>query len=220
VLTSAGVEIGSGFSLGGGHIVTNHHVIEQAVDTDAVYVINKTLGKPVKAQVLQSNGPLESTGEDFALLGMDNATLPPFTIVHPEKSLKLNNVVAAGFPGDMIEIDAGFAELRSGNVKAMPELTLTDGTINTEQKLGARTSVLMHSAALSTGNSGGPLVDMCGRVVGVNTFVRSGRLQNRNFALSSVDLLRFLDGSGVTPTIDSATCKPVVLRPGAKLEDP
>ncbi|GAG37496.1 unnamed protein product, partial [marine sediment metagenome] len=207
-------------SLGEGHIVTNHHVIGQDVDTKPVYVINKTLGKPVRVQVLQSNGPLESTGEDFALLKMDGATLPPFVIVRPQTSLKLNNVVAAGFPGDMIEIDAGFAEFRSGNVQAMPELTLTDGTINTEQRLGVRTSVLMHSAALSTGNSGGPLVDMCGRVVGVNTFVRSGRLQNRNFALSSLDLLRFLDSSGVTVSTDSATCKPVVLRPGAKAEDP
>jgi len=112
----------------------------------------------------------------------------------------------------MLQTDAAFARLQSGDLSAVPGLTVTDGVVNTEQRMGPETDVLMHSAPLSSGNSGGPLVDMCGRVVGVNTFVRQGRMQNRGFALSTGDLLAFLEGTAARPAVVSAPCAPVVAR--------
>ena len=131
----------------------------------------------------------------------------------PEGSLKLSNVIAAGYLTDVLEIDAGFEAMTSGEPGAMPSLTLTDGIVNTEQKLSPRTNILMHSAPLSSGNSGGPLVDLCGRVVGVNSFVRQGEMQNRGFALESGDLLAFLEGTDARPEVTGAACAPVIGNP-------
>ena len=125
-------------------------------------------------------------------------------------------VAEAGQYGDECPMgEAGFCFGPTGSVA-----TVTDGTVNTEQKLGPETNVLMHSAPLSRGNSGGPLVDMCGRLVGVNSFVRTGRMQNRGFALSSGDLMRFLEGTPAAPTVATDPCAPVVLRPDAPAPDP
>ena len=211
--TGGRVSTGSGFSLGGGLIVTNFHVIE-AAQNGQILVTGKALAKPMPAEVVKTRGPLFDAGGDFALLKIAEVALPAFTVHVPSTSLKLTNVVAAGYPGDVLETDAAFAALKSGDLASVPDLTVTDGIVNTEQQLGPDTHVLMHSAALSSGNSGGPLVDMCGRLVGVNTFVRQGTMQNRGFALTSGDLMAFLDGTAAAPQRDAEPCTPQVVRAG------
>ena len=52
-------------------------------------------------------------------------------------------------------------------------------------------------AAVSPGNSGGPLVNMKGEVVGINSMVRREG-QNLNFAISSSDVKKFADSRGTT----------------------
>ena len=54
---------------------------------------------------------------------------------------------------------------------------------------------------------------MCGRLVGVNAFVRKGAMQNRGFALTTGDLMAFLNGTSAAPQVVSEACTPVVLRP-------
>ncbi|MCF6231883.1 MAG: serine protease [Rhodobacteraceae bacterium] len=206
-----GSATGSGFSVAPGLIVTNFHVVEGA---EQIWVAGAGLARPEAAVMIKSLGPLEQAGGDFALLQISTASLPTYLVHMPAGSLKLTNVIAAGFPGDVLAVDEDFEALTTGNVGAMPDLTVTDGTINTEQNMGPTTRVLMHSAPLSGGNSGGPLVDMCGRLLGVNTFVRQGPMQNRGFALSAADLLAFLAGTeaaGVAQTAEP--CAPVVVRP-------
>lgn len=213
-MTGAGtVTTGSGFSVAPGMIVTNQHVIEPAQSAGGrLLVIGAGLAEPQLAEVLKVQGPLLEAGGDFALLRIEATTIPTFPVHLPGQSLKLTNVVAAGYPGDVLATDVNYRALLSGDLSAVPGLTVTDGIINTEQKMGPETNALMHSAALSGGNSGGPLIDMCGRLVGVNTFVRQGKLQNRGFALTSGDLMAFLNGTGVAPSVDSSVCEPVVLR--------
>lgn len=215
------VTAGSGFIAGPGLVMTNYHVIEDALDgTAQILVAGGALATPQRAVVLKSQGPLFEAGADFALLQIDDTSLPAFTVHLPSESLKLTNVVAAGFPGDVLEVDVGFAALAGGDLSAVPDLTVTDGTVNTEQQLGPETHVLMHSAPLSSGNSGGPLVDMCGRLVGVNTFVRQGKMQNRGFAMTTGDLLAFLNGTAAAPDVVSEPCAPVVVRPQVAVATP
>lgn len=204
---------GSGFVIGPGLIMTNQHVIEHALaEGGQVLVTGGSLDEPQSATVVKSQGPLMQTGGDFALLQIADAGVSGFGVHVPQASLKLSGVVAAGYPGDVLASDVNFAALKAGNLDAVPGLTVTEGIVNTEQQIGPQTHVLMHSAALSSGNSGGPLVDMCGRLVGVNTFVRAGRLQNRGFALTTADMMAFLQGTGAVPEVDSAPCAPVVQR--------
>lgn len=204
---------GSGLVIGPGLVVTSQHVIAGAQDGGQIIVTGGDLSAPQVATVLKARGPLVDTGADFALLRIADSETPAFGVHVPQGSLRLANVVAAGYPGDVMATDAGFAALKAGNLDAVPGLTVTDGIINTEQQIGPETHVLMHSAALASGNSGGPLVDMCGRLIGVNTFVRAGPLQNRGFALTTGDLLAFLQGTEAAPEIDAEPCVPVVLRP-------
>lgn len=210
-----GAGMGSGFFVAPGLIVTNQHVIAGAGEAEGttIVVAGAGLDRPRRAALVKAAGPLEQAGTDFALLAIDDPGIAPFALYQPQGTLRLTNVVAAGYPGDVLASDLDFAALQSGDPDAMPGLTVTDGTVNTEQRIAPETLVLMHSAALSSGNSGGPLVDMCGRVVGVNTFVRQGRLQNRNFALSVGDLLAFLDGTGAAPVVVTDPCTPVVAWP-------
>lgn len=212
VTEAGGVSTGTGFVVGPGLVVTNFHVVEHAAP-DGIFVTNKALGRVVPAQLVKAAGPLEAAGADFALLRVPGVVQPAFDILQTPDSLRLQSVIAAGYPGDVLQTDRQFAALQAGDARAVPELTVTDGSVNTEQQLGANTNALVHSATISTGNSGGPLIDMCGRLVGVNTFVLQGPLRNLNVALSAKDLLTFLSGEGAGSNVVTAPCTPRVQRP-------
>jgi len=214
VASGNSLSTGTGFVVGQGLILTNHHVVETAANGQGqILVINANLHGPQPAQVLKSSGPLEQVGDDFALLQIADQSLPAVTLHLPAATLKLTNVIAAGFPGDVLATDTQFQAIQRGDFSNVPDLTVTDGTITTEQALSPNTNVLVHSAPLSNGNSGGPLIDLCGRVVGVNTFVRRGNLRTLNFALATSDLLEFLADTAATPNVQSDACSPQVMRP-------
>jgi Trypsin-like peptidase domain len=72
--------------------------------------------------------------------------------------------------------------------------------------------VIIHTANISPGNSGGPLIDSCGRVVGVNTFIRvdqesSSRL---NYALQAGALAKFLSEHNIPHRLLEDICQPRV----------
>jgi S1-C subfamily serine protease len=209
VLAQGGQSIstGSGFFVGPGLIVTNQHVIE-GVQAGGLFVTNAALGRAEPAEVLKVLGPLEQTGGDFALLRIAKTDIPAFALAAPTASMKLHHVVTAGFPGDVMETDTAYQALMRGDASAIPDLVVVDGTVNAEQPIMSGTETLIHSAPLAKGNSGGPLVDFCGRVVGVNTFVRAGPLRNLNFALGTVALVRFLEGTPAAVTAERESCQP------------
>ncbi len=215
---SDGVSTGSGFFIGPDFVVTNHHVVRGAAQ-NGVFVTNSGLGRLHQAQVLKVAGPFDVVGADFALLRVPNANNSYYSLLDATETLKLQSVVAAGYPGDVLETDNAFQRLRSGDTGAVPDLTVTDGSINTQQNLGISSNAVVHSAPISQGKSGGPLVDMCGRVVGVNTFVRQGELRNLNFALAIPDLIAFLDGTGAVAMVEQERCAPQLLRPVAPVAE-
>jgi S1-C subfamily serine protease len=211
VATGPASRTGSGFFIAPDLVVTNFHVIETAGPGN-VYVTNRNLGSLRPAEVLTAQGPFHAVGADFALLRVAGAGQPFFEVLATDTTLKLQAVIAAGYPGDILASDAAFAALRGGDASAVPDLTVTDGLVSTEQTVGAGTNLVVHSAPISVGNSGGPLIDYCGRVVGVNTFVRTGPMRNLNFALGSADLLEFLGAAGTQAAVVSQACEPVVRR--------
>lgn len=205
---------GTGFFVGPDLLVTNFHVIENATE-ESIFVTNKSLGELKRVEIIKTLGPMRAVGADFALLRVPGVDQPFFTLRKSEDSMRLQSVIAAGYPGDLLRTDSQFRALREGNVEAVPQLTVTDGTVNTEQSLSATTNAVVHSAPISKGNSGGPLIDMCGRVVGVNTFVVQGPMRNLNFALATVDLLAFLADTPADPVVSAEACVPLVARPSA-----
>jgi S1-C subfamily serine protease len=207
-----GAMSGTGFFVAPDMLVTNHHVVAEAAP-DRVFVTNEALGQVYPAEIIKTLGPMETTGADFALLRVRGISQPAFEIYDGAESLKLRAVIAAGYPGDLLGSDAEFQALVAGDGEAVPELVVTDGIVNAERRIADQTDVVVHSAPISTGNSGGPLVDMCGRIVGVNTFVQQGPLRNLSFALSTADLIAFLRDTGVVAQTVSEPCAPEVRRP-------
>ena len=131
----------------GGYIITNAHVVEDALDIQVLLTDGRELqAKCVGADMLS----------DLAVLRVSATGLVPAEFGDSDRLRVGDEVVAIGDPLGV--------ELRG---------TMTNGIIsgiNRDIKSGNRTLTLMQTtAALNTGNSGGPLVNCYGQVVGINT---------------------------------------------------
>jgi len=151
----------------------------------------------------------EIGGPDIALLRVDGAAgIQP--LAFSTTAAPLDQVIAAGFPGLVMQSDEAFDRLRNGDASAVPEVILTDGRINAIQSAAGGMKIMPHSAAVSGGNSGGPLADACGRVLGINTFITANREQvaHANYAQKSDGVVAFLRQNGVDVADLTAPCTP------------
>jgi putative serine protease PepD len=134
-----------------GHILTNAHVVAGA---DAVTVhVN---GEDRSAEVLGG-----SLADDIAVLQLDDATgVVPATTATGEAAV-----------GDPVVAIGNALALEGGPTVTQGIVSALDRSIDTEQ--GHLDGLLQTDAAISSGNSGGPLANAAGQVVGINTAVAS-----------------------------------------------
>jgi S1-C subfamily serine protease len=119
----------------------------------------------------------------------------------------LGEVVAAGYPAIALAQDRNLRRLAAGDLKAAPEVVLTRGTVSAVQNRERNTPMILHSADISAGNSGGPLIDACGRAVGINTYiVTSQQATKANYALGGSWLGAFLRGANLPFDWRAETC--------------
>ena len=204
---------GTGFFVGPNTIVTNSHVVDAAGPD--IFVTSEALHEVHPARLMGSTGPPEIGRPDFAILQVDDVGSDTASLVLTPTIAKLDNVVASGFPDVILETDVNYQALLSGDGAATPELTAQSGAVTVVQTFPTGAEIIIHSADISPGNSGGPLVDTCGRVVGVNTFVnpdQQGTLRRLNYALHTRELQRFLDGAGITYNLAEDACQPMLAR--------
>ncbi len=204
VLTKQGS--GSGFFITPDTLFTNAHVIEGAQNGE-VLVLGPDIGvrcATILAQVKRAG----LQGRDYALLRLQGATASA-TLPLSTTATELQPVIAAGFPGLLIENDIHFQRLLRGTPTGMPDLILSQGSIMAVQNRNSSLPTIAHGAAISAGNSGGPLVDACGRVIGVNTFIRVAvdQASHAGYAIASDDVVRFIKERGVSPTVRNAPCR-------------
>lgn len=206
---AGGMGGGSGFFVTPDRLVTNRHVIED-LTPDSIRVTSKTLGQALPAKVVsRSSGDLSRRLEvqDLALLAVNQQGKAILKL--GSSPAKGSPVVAAGYPEFLIRDDPAFRRLLRGDLRSAPESTIQHGSIM--QKQDAKSDplkYLTHSANLGRGNSGGPLVDVCGRVIGVNTAVKNeGRFAfTANFAQDVSEIRKFLQANGIAFQADEASC--------------
>jgi S1-C subfamily serine protease len=134
-----------------GEILTNTHVVADATEI-RVRLAGET--EPIEAEVVATD-----VGNDLALLHVDADDLVPAEFA-PDGDVELGDeVVAIGFALDL----DGEPSVTRGIVSAL------DRTLRTSD--GALDRLIQTDAAISSGNSGGPLVDTDGLVIGINTAV-------------------------------------------------
>ena len=159
-----------------GYIVTNAHVVEGARQIQVLFTNQKVLSATVVGHDVIS---------DLAVLYVD-----------------ADNLIPAEF-GDSSGIRVGDLAVAIGDPLGL-ELrgTMTDGiisAINRDITTGGRTMTLLQTnAALNSGNSGGPLLNCFGQVIGINTmkigdYVNSGGVEGLGFAIPSTTVKEIVD---------------------------
>lgn len=211
---SSGIGHGTGFFIAGDTVLTNAHVVEHA-DPQQIFVMSTSIGRAIPAQLVTmtrgtDGGDMQPGMPDFAIVRLSESVPGAQPLALTTTAEKLTDVVAAGYPASVVRLEEGMRELREGKLGTPPELVLTRGNISTIQRLESGLVVMPHSADISPGNSGGPLVDSCGRVVGINTFVsQSSAFADRVKYAEKVDsVLPWLAAHNIAVQANNEPCQP------------
>ena len=175
---STGEATGTGVVLtADGEILTNSHVVADATE---VHVRFAGETEPRLAKVLASD-----PGNDLALLKIDATDLKPATFAQPGTIRIGDGVIAIGYA---LDLDGG-PTVTSGIVSALKRTIITES--------GALNGLIQTDAAISSGNSGGPLVNLRGEVVGINTAVArsdaNSAANNVGFSIAVDELVPVLE---------------------------
>lgn len=168
---------GSGFLVSAdGYIVTNKHVV---ADTEAQYAVFTNDGKKYEAKVIDRD-PVQ----DLAVIKIEGKNFPSLSFADSDQ-VKLGQTVIA--------IGNALAEFRNtvslGIVSGLSRrITASDGRGNSE----LLDQLIQTDAGINSGNSGGPLLNLSGEVIGVNVAVANGA-NSIGFALSSNSVKNIVD---------------------------
>lgn len=144
-----------------GHIVTNYHVIKDAAEISVI----SDLGRSYKAQVVGSD-----SRSDLAVLFVESLDLPPATL------------------GDSDKAQVGDWAIAVGQALQF-EQTVTVGVISAKGRYGLRSDedaledFIQTDAAINHGNSGGPLCNIYGEVIGINAMAMFSRSHGLGFSI-------------------------------------
>jgi S1-C subfamily serine protease len=192
---ATGQGLGTGFLVSeDGYLLTNAHVVtnDQGQDASSVVVVFRT---PSGANPSDARVPATIVGSDLssdiAVLKIDPSAAPALhalPLATGETVQVGEPVVAIGNPlGLSFTLTSGIVSATGRNLRSPNDSVIPDG--------------IQTDAAINSGNSGGPLIDSAGRVIGVNTQIItvSGGSQGLGFAVSidtAVDVMDQLKTSG------------------------
>ena len=180
------------------YIVTNHHVAVMDNPTYITVILNSEA--EINANVVASDESRDLAVMKVAMpLGMEPLKLSK------ESAKKGDGIYVIGFPGD--------ADIFTENLALNHEdTTITDGIVSALRNFritddGDPIDLIQVSAAINHGNSGGPVLDMQGQVVGVSTFTLGETSTDINGAVSVTEVVSFLQENGIPFTLSSGSSK-------------
>lgn len=180
---------GSGFLVSAdGYIVTNRHVV---ADESAEYTVFANDGKKYDAEVIARDPAL-----DLAIIKINGSDFPHLTFADSEKLEVGQTVIAIG---------NALAEFR--NTVSVGVVSGLSRSIVASDSLGrnaeALDQLIQTDAGINHGNSGGPLLNLSGEVIGVNVAIAEGA-ENIGFAIS---------GNSVRSVVESVKTTGKIVRP-------
>ncbi len=194
---------GSGVAVGPNLILTNAHVVQPTQEADAIRIgLVPSEGKTGWFGQVVAVSP----GNDLALVRIgENAVLPAATLFTGAVGDGAD-VFAIGYPGN-VDLAQGYSV---GDLVTPTAPVKTRGNISAG-RASRQFDTLLHTAPIGAGNSGGPLLDACGRVIGVNSFgtVAGDGDSEFYFAVSMREVSRFLLSAGIKPRTSGAPCRSI-----------
>ncbi|MGY5850126.1 trypsin-like peptidase domain-containing protein [Salegentibacter sp. F14] len=170
---------GTGFFVSkDGYLATNYHVIKEASEIEIEFIRN---GQKVRyeAQVVQSDRQ-----NDLAILKIKDGSFTPFNelpyIFGTELSDIGTNVFALGYPMALSVMGT--------------EIKFTDGKISSKTGFQGDIATYQMTTPIQPGNSGGPLFDYDGKLIGINSaIIRPDLADNVSYAIKSSYLKNLID---------------------------
>lgn len=164
---SPGVGTGSGVIIGKeGYIVTNNHLVANAEDIEVTLNDNRTF----KAKLVGTDPTT-----DLAVLLIAASNVTSISFMNSDEVKVGEWVMAVGNPFNLTStITAGIVSAKARNINILRDSFAVESFIQTD-------------AAINPGNSGGALVDLQGRLIGINTAIASptGSYSGYGFAIPS-----------------------------------
>jgi serine protease Do len=146
-----GRSFGSGFVISkDGYLISNHHVVDGAV---RIIVVFKDSDKEYEAEIVGTD-----PNADIALLKIKHGGNYPFVLLGDSETVEVGDIVAA-----------------IGNPFGL-QSTFTTGVISAKGRRGIGNkyeNFLQTDVAINQGNSGGPLINIHGEVIGINSMIYS-----------------------------------------------
>lgn len=172
VTVNAGTASGSGFFItDSGIVVTNRHVVENASN------VTVTNGK---GQFFKSDSIFIHPTKDLALIKISGGPFPFLRLANPQKVNVGADVIAIGSPG------------LPGYQDILPN-TVTKGILSAFRNIESMGLLVQTDVSINHGNSGGPLLNLNGEVIGVNTLgFREGGATGINFSIFCSEILQML----------------------------
>ena len=195
------VSHGSGFAVTSDTIITNAHVVREALldDTLTIAVVPSEGDEAEYAKAISVD-----PRTDLALIRINGPLRLPRLTIAGRTDPDSGEVSSVGYP---MNVDRAQG-LEIGDIfKSQPPVK-SRGFISGARPARQFDSIL-HTAPIARGNSGGPLLDGCGRVIGVNSFGADSEGGDAEFyfAVSTRELLPFLRKNGIEPSVNSLPCR-------------
>jgi S1-C subfamily serine protease len=162
----------------------------------------KIIPQSLIAKLVTKGQPIP--GKDVAILKLPQGNDYPTVRVGDDKSIRVGDqVFALGYPGV-----ATFNDLISE--ESISEATLTRGIISAKKNMRDGWEVLQTDAAITHGNSGGPVLNEQGEVIGLITFTsvdleRKQDIQGMNFIVPTTIVDEFIKKADINPRMSEAS---------------
>lgn len=189
------------------YLVTNCHVVQDYLDLGEGAYVNTDDGKiRVGLRVYYGKDEYEEvyvvdhdSTKDIAIVNLENPTdkRKPIKLRTIDDTAQGEKIFCVGFPGD-----SDNTLLEAVSKWGKNDVTVTTGTISRLLTLSnnAGEKAIQTDAEINHGNSGGPMVDTDGNVIGINTWSISGAEGERNiyYAINAEEAMTMLSRNAVT----------------------